>query len=170
MKRIIKIISSIFLSIALMLPMTSYAAGDPNIGGGGGVIGDGSDQYYWNETYDGARLTLVRADTGAVASQSIDISNRDTGVVQIHFGSISKKAYTDGQSLSISAAEYEAFIPASTLPKIINCALIPANIQSIKNYFCDEMVLRWFAGKIGMNYDTMIGGDYKLMVEPVLRL
>jgi len=150
-----------------MIQTYAYAAGDPNIGGGGGVIGDGSDRYYWNETYDGVRLTLVRADTGAIASQSIDVTNRDTSIIQIHFGKVCKKAYTDGQSLSIDPTTYVAYGPSIALPKIVNCALIPANIQLIRNYFCDEAVLRWFAGQIGMNFETMIGGDYKLMVEPM---
>ena len=168
MNRVIKYLCSIIMSFAILLPMTAYAAGDPNIGGGGGGLGDGSSQYYWNETYDGVRMTLIRSDTGAVVSQSIDATNRDTSIIQAHFGLNSKRAYNSGLSLTPSTSTYVAHNPAVALPKIVNSAAYPADINRIRAYFCDEDILRWFAAEIGFDFDTMIGGDYKLMIEPVV--
>jgi len=167
MKRIVQILNIIVLIGALLLPMTSYAAGDPNIGGGGGGMGEGINQFYWNETYDGVRLTLIKSDTGAIASRSIDVSNKNTSHIQFNFGCNSKQAYRGGQTLIASSAQYVSYTPLVALPKIINSAAYPADINEIRRYFCDEHVLQWFAGMIGMDFDTMIGGEYKLMVEPV---
>ena len=85
MKRLIMSICATVICIATLFSTTAFAAGDPNIGGGGGGMGGGSTGNYWNETYDGVRLTLVRADTGQVVSQSVDVSNRDTSIVQVYF-------------------------------------------------------------------------------------
>ena len=40
-------------------------------------------------------------------------------------------------------------------------------IAAIRSYFTDEQVIRSIAGYAGMDFDTLIGGDYKLVVEPV---
>lgn len=167
MKRLIMSICATVICIATLFSTTAFAAGDPNIGGGGGGMGGGSTGNYWNETYDGVRLTLVRADTGQVVSQSVDVSNRDTSIVQVYFGKNSKRAYNNGLSLSPRFGGYISYVPSIALPKIINSAAYPSDINAIRRYFCDENVLRWFANKISMDYDVMLCGDYKLMVEPV---
>ena len=40
------------------------------------------------------------------------------------------------------------------------------NIAAIKSYFTDEQVIRSIAGLTGMDFTTLVGGDYKLLIEP----
>ena len=41
------------------------------------------------------------------------------------------------------------------------------NIAAIKSYFTDEQVIRSIASITGMDFDILIGGDYKLLLEPM---
>lgn len=41
------------------------------------------------------------------------------------------------------------------------------NIEEIKSYFTDEQVIRVIAEQAGMDYDTLIGGEYKILLEPI---
>ena len=41
------------------------------------------------------------------------------------------------------------------------------NIEAIKQYFCSEYVIKRIADVTGMNYDVLIGGEYKILLEPV---
>lgn len=167
MRKYVTSIIAVVLLIAMLFPTTVLAAGDPNIGGGGGGMGNGSTGNYWNETYEGVRVTVVSSTTGLPVSQSIDISNKSTIDVKIHFGKTSKASYRAGASLSPRVNGYTSVLPALPLPRIINCNAYPADINRVRRYFTDEQVLRSIAGYVGMNFDTMIGGDYKLMIEPI---
>ena len=42
-----------------------------------------------------------------------------------------------------------------------------ANIEQIKSYFTDEQVVRSIAGLTGMDFDTLVGGEYRLLLEPI---
>jgi hypothetical protein len=42
-----------------------------------------------------------------------------------------------------------------------------SNISAIKKYFCSEYVVKRVAEVTGMNYDILIGGDYKILLEPI---
>lgn len=57
--------------------------------------------------------------------------------------------------------------PAQALPTIISSGSGNANIEAIKSYFTDEQVIRSIAGMTGMDFDTLVGGDYKLLIEPI---
>jgi len=160
-------IAWIFVFISLMVPCVSYAAGDPNIGGGGGGMGEGNTGYYWNETYDGVRITIVSAITGSPVTASIDLSNINTSNVVIDFGKICKTSYLNGASLTPRANQYLSYIPSVPLPKIINSTSRPAYISEIRNYFTDEEALRGIAYYTGIDFETMISGNYKVMIEPV---
>lgn len=96
MKKIINVVVSFLVGISISFPITSYAAGDPNIGGGGGGMGGGSSGYYWNETYDGVRVTIVSATTGLPVTVPIDLSNINTANVVIDFGKVCKRSYQNG--------------------------------------------------------------------------
>lgn len=37
----------------------------------------------------------------------------------------------------------------------------------IKKYFCSEFLAQLVANHTGMNYDTLIGGEYRLLLEPI---
>lgn len=41
------------------------------------------------------------------------------------------------------------------------------NIEAIKSYFTDEQVIRAIANYSGMDFDTLIGGEYKILLEPI---
>jgi len=56
--------------------------------------------------------------------------------------------------------------PAQALPTIISSGSGNANIEAIKSYFTDEQVIRSIAGMAGMDFDTLVGDDYKLL-EPI---
>lgn len=40
------------------------------------------------------------------------------------------------------------------------------NIAAIKSYFTDEQVIRSIAATTGMDFEVLVGGDYKLLIEP----
>ena len=41
------------------------------------------------------------------------------------------------------------------------------NIEAIKKYFCSEYVVKFIAEETGMDYDTLISGEYKILLEPI---
>jgi hypothetical protein len=51
------------------------------------------------------------------------------------------------------------------MPKIISTNG-SNNIEAIKHYFCSEYVVKHIAEITGMNYDVLIGGEYKILLEP----
>ena len=52
------------------------------------------------------------------------------------------------------------------MPKIISTNG-SNNIEAIKKYFCSEYVVKRIAEITGMSYDVLIGGEYKILLEPV---
>ena len=66
--------------------------------------------------------------------------------------------------------DYEGYVcvrPAQSLPRIISTGDYPASIAAIRSYFTDEQVIRAIAGYVGIDFDTLIAGDYKIVVEPI---
>lgn len=41
------------------------------------------------------------------------------------------------------------------------------NIAAIRSYFCREGTIKDIANATGFNYDTLITGDYKILLEPI---
>jgi hypothetical protein len=62
---------------------------------------------------------------------------------------------------------YTYNIPGKTIPRIISSGSGQASIEEIKSYFTDELVIRYIAEVTGMNYDVLINGQYKLLLEPI---
>lgn len=62
---------------------------------------------------------------------------------------------------------YVCVRPAQSLPRIISTGDYPASIAAIRSYFTDEQVIRAIAGYVGIDFDTLIAGDYKIVVEPI---
>jgi len=83
---------------------------------------------------------------------------------------VSKLSYNTGKSLAPKAGNYTYINPSQSLPKIISTSSSKASIAAIRSYFTDEQVIRSIAGYAGMDFDTLIGGDYKLVVEPLAYL
>lgn len=154
----------------LSLSVTALATGDPNIDGGGGGMGEGTNKNYWNPGMDGVRITIVHAESHSIASTSLDLTNKKPSANMIDFGKVCKLAYNNGHTLTPRMKQYSYRNPAQPLPRIISSGSAGANIDAIKNYFIDEQVLRGICELIAFDYDTLIGGAYKLVVEPVAYL
>ncbi|MBE5863213.1 MAG: hypothetical protein E7295_10230 [Lachnospiraceae bacterium] len=167
MKRLANLAMAACLILFMCNPSMVLAVGEGNIDHGGGGWGDGSDQNKWEMFDEGIRATVIDAETGDPVSISVDLSNANTSDIKVHFGKVSKSSYRNGTELQISAQQYESGRPSMKLPKIINTNSYPASIQDIKRYFTDEQVLRSIAGYVGMDFDVMIGGQYKLLIEPI---
>jgi hypothetical protein len=164
MKKILTVLCLCFALICCSsLPV--FAVGDGNIDGGGGGMGDGTSTNSWTPGNDGVRVTVVRASDHAVVTTPIDLTNKTPPSTMFHFGKVSKLSYSSGKSLSPQQGTYKYTNPSQALPRIVSTNG-NNNIAAIKSYFTDEQVIRAIANITGMSYDVLIGGDYKLLLEP----
>ena len=168
MKRIISLLLALVIAISAAVP--AYATGDGNFDGGGGSMGDGTKTNYWNPGMDGVRVSIVDVGSHSVVRTPIDLTNKVPIANIAHFGKVSKLSYNAGRGLSVSVSGYSYRNPSQSLPKIISTSSSKASIAAIRSYFTDEQVIRSIAGYAGMDFDTLIGGDYKLVVEPLAYL
>ncbi|MCM1488178.1 MAG: hypothetical protein NC203_07420, partial [Firmicutes bacterium] len=170
MRKIIRTIAAVMAAIfCLQTVIFAESGGDPNIDNGGGGLGEGSSQNYWNPTDDGVRVTVVDSETGAIKSASVDYSNANIGDIAFHFGKKCKVEYIGGASLSASTAQYVYKTPSQAIPTIISDGeSLFADIERIRSYFTDEQVVREISSHVGINYDKLTNGDYKLMLEPIM--
>ena len=170
MKRIL----SLFLSAVLCLSLcaTAYAAGDPNIDTGGGGLGNGSTGNIWYGD-SGVRVTIINAESAVAVTSPVDYIKPPEYVLAwnksniVHFGKVSKVQYNAGAGLSPTVGSYNYVIPTQELPKIIATNSGTGSITAIRSYFCDEQILKGICSDTGFNYDTLISGDYKLLIEPL---
>lgn len=166
-----KRIFAFFLSLLLILgicPMSALAdtGGSGNVDGGGGSMGQGTSQNSWNPGMDGVRITVVNAESGQPVSTPFDLTNKNP-TIKIHFGKVSKIQYTNGSSISPNTTPYTCKKPDVAMPRIISTGSSKANIEAIKKYFCSEYAVELVAQQTGINYDKLIGGEYKLFLEPI---
>lgn len=166
-----KRIFAFFLSLLLILgicPMSALAdtGGSGNVDGGGGSMGQGTSQNSWNPGMDGVRITVVNAESGQPVSTPFDLTNKNP-TIKIHFGKVSKIQYTNGSSISPNTTPYTCKKPDVAMPRIISSGSTKANIEAIKKYFCSEYAVELVAQQTGINYDDLIGGEYKLFLEPI---
>ena len=166
MKRLFSAFLMLSLIFCLLSPVSVYAVGDGNVDGGGGGMGDGTSTNSWTPGNEGVRVTVVRASDYAVVTTPIDLTNKSPDNIQSHFGKVCKTSYTNGRNLSPSGTKYDYTNPAQSLPRIISTDG-SNNIAAIKSYFTDEQVIRSIAGLTGMDFDVLIGGEYKLLLEPI---
>lgn len=166
MKRFFSILLVLTLLCSSLFSTPAYAIGDGDMDGGGGGMGEGTDQNSWTPGNEGVRVTVVRASDHAVVSTPIDLTNNTPSTGIYHFGKVSKLQYNSGASLSPMKGGYVYKNPSQALPKIISTNG-SNNIEAIKSYFTDEQVIRSIAGLTGMNFDVLISGEYKLMIEPI---
>ena len=161
----ILLILTLLCSILLFIP--AYAVGDGNIDGGGGDMGQGTGQNKWSPGMEGVRVTVVRAEDRVPVTRAIDITNKKPNI-RYHFSKICKLSYTSGTPIGINTETYEYVNPAQALPKIISSESLGASsIEEIKSYFTDEQVIRSIANLTGMDFETLISGEYKLLIEPI---
>lgn len=166
MKQLVKLFMLALISVSLMVPMTVFAVGDGNIDSGGGGTGQGTSQNKWSVGYDGVRVTVVRANDHAVVTMPIDLTNIKPPSTMFHFGKVSKIQYNNGISLIPKQGGYSYFNLAKPIPSIVNKSG-GNNIAIIKKYFCSEYVIKRVAEITGMNYNILISGKYKLLLEPI---
>ena len=166
MKKLKSRLYPLFLSLMLLLsiPLTAHATGSGNIDSGGGSMGDGNSEDVWHRL-DGVRITVVTTD-GAVVSTPFDLSNANIPASIMNFGKVCKLQYAAGTGLSLSDT-YAYSKPGTALPHIVSSNSVRASIDAIKRYFCSEYAAKLVAEKTGIAFDDLIGGSYKLLIEPV---
>jgi len=167
MKRILSSLFILLLLLTVLVPPVAFAEGEGNIDHGGGGMGSGTNENFWSGGDEGVRITVVRASDHAVVSTPVDFTNKHPDNIQAHFGKVSKISYRDGASLTPSGQQYSYFNPTQAIPRIISSGSGNTNIEVIKSYFTDELVIRYIADVTGFNYDTLISGNYKILLEPM---
>lgn len=170
MKKITQVIAAVMATIfCLQTVVLADSGGDSNIDNGGGNLLDGSQGNFWNPGNDGVRVTIVDSETGAIKSNSIDYSNTNVSDIAFHFGKKCKIEYVGGASLSVSTENYNCKTPVPPLPVIISDGeSLFADIEEIRSYFTDEQVVKGISNHLGFDYDELTGGEYKLMLEPIM--
>lgn len=132
---------------------------------GGGELGDGSDESYWNGL-DGVRFTILEDETFSSVTAPMDFTNSRQPSNIVHFGKRNKLQYS-GNSLSTPIfGNYNDVSPTTALPKIISTNGA-GNIAAVKRYFSDEGVLKGFCEQMSFDYDELISGKYVLLIEPI---
>lgn len=172
MKTLIKIIIPVLISICIGFnEFTAFAesTGDPNIDSGGGGMGSGTSQNFWSPGNDGVRITVVDSESGQPKAASVDYTNIDASDIRFHFGQVSKVQYASGTPLSPSTSTYNFITPSEPLPAIVGDGEYwSSNIDQIRSYFTDEQIVKRIAEHTSIDYDNLVSGDYKLMVEPII--
>ena len=165
MKRLVKIIS-LLMAVVMLSSVTCFADIDGNIDSGGGGMTDGSNGNGWTPGNDGVRITVVDANSGSPRSTPIDITNKYPASDIMHFGKVCKTEYNSGTQLSPVLSGYRHIKPNKSIPQIVTTNG-RNNIASIKKYFCSEYTVKMVANETGISYNELIGGDYKLLLEPL---
>lgn len=167
MKRKLSAVLALFFVCSMLFSIPAYATGDPNVDGGGGGMGSGTSTNSWTPGMDGVRVTVVRASDHAVVTVPIDLTNKTPPTGMYHFGKVCKLQYSSGVGLSPVQGGYTFKNPAQALPRIVSSGGYASSIAAIRSYFTDEQVIRSIADVTGMNFDILVGGDYKLLIEPI---
>nr|WP_312215890.1 hypothetical protein [Clostridioides sp.] len=166
MKKCIKLFAVFIILLSLMFQTNVFAVGDGNVDSGGSDMGSGTSTNAWSPGNEGVRVTVVRANDHEVVTVPIDLTNKSPINVRVHFGKVSKIQYNKGKGLTISQSAYTFYNPSQSIPKIISIDG-NNNIEAIKSYFTDEQVIRSIASLTGMNFDNLVSGEYKLLLEPI---
>lgn len=164
-KFIVLVLTAVML---FSISFCAFAVGEGNIDNGGGGMGSGTSTNKWIPGEEGVRVTVVRASDGAQVSQSFDMTNINLRDSVYTFGIYSKLRYRNGEvSLVLEAADYTVIRPTISMPRIISSGSSSASIDEIKRYFCSEYAVQFVANTTGIEYDTLINGQYKILIEPV---
>lgn len=167
MKQKISVLLVLTILCSLLFAVPVYAVGEGNVDNGGGM-GQGTSQNSWTPGYDGVRATVIRTVDREPVTRPIDFTNKTQSSTIIHFGKVSKISYNSGMSLHPVQGNYEYTKPAQALPKIMSSqSLGQASIAEIKSYFTDEQVIRSIANLTGMDFNVLINGEYRLLIEPI---
>ena len=175
MKQIKRFLLMILAITALssVLSISAYAGdGSGNVNGGGGGMGNGTSQNVWHNGDDGVRITVIRtrksdgtADDTPV-STPFDMTNRDESDVLYSFIKKCKLQYSSDGTLEADKGNYTYSRPENPLPTIIT-GDSSNNIPAIKAYFTDKLIVEYIASIVGVTFDKLTDGDYKLLLEPI---
>lgn len=157
----------LFLTVSVLLISSISVFADTNVDGGGGSMGQGSGGNIWSPGDDGVRVTVIRTSDNRPVSKSLNFTNLQSQVVDFHGGLTSKIGYNSGKKfkLQIGSNFSARNITLAPLPQVIG--LGGSNIPAIKSYFSDESIVKYICNEIGFNYDNLLGGKYKLLIEPM---
>ena len=151
-----------------------FADGNGNVDGGGGNLNQGTEAYNWpGSSYQGVRVTVVDATSGAIICNPVDFTNKNIASIAgriIHFGKVSKIQYRNGASLTPQSSGYVYYAPTNAMPPVVSSNSNPASIAAIKRYFCSEGAASMVANRTGINVTSLTDGTYKLVIEPVIYL
>lgn len=160
-----KLICALLLGAMLFSLAVPAFAADSNIDGGGGGMNQGTAQNSWTPGRDGVRITVIRDSDNTPVSTPIDFANGSNGDISFHFGTVSKISYRSN-GLTPHMGNYYSIKPANAMPRIVS-SNGSSNIAAIRSYFCREGTIRDIANATGMDYDTLINGKYKILLEPI---
>lgn len=173
-----KFVKKIFIFIMTMIFINFvsyhlYAAGEGNVdGGGSGNMGQGTHENQWIPGDEGVRVTVVNAETGSTEFDPIDLSRKShIGKSIHHFEKECKLTYLCGKKLSAanSNSSYLELIPNVPLPVIISSNTYgKSDPKAIKSYFTDNGTLSYLAEHVGITFDELVSGQYKLVLEPII--
>lgn len=159
----------LMILMVTLSPVTTYAIGDGNIDNGGGSMGQGTSQNSWTPGMEGVRVTVVEAESRKPVTTPIDLTNKRLSNISCSFGKVCKISYSEEAILALDKGAYQFVNPSQSLPRIISSkSLGVASIEAVKGYFTDEQVIRSIANQTGMNFEVLIGGRYKLLLEPII--
>ena len=164
-KFIILVLTAVML---FSISICAFAVGEGNVDNGGGGMGSGTSTNKWIPGEEGVRVTVIRTSDGAQVSRSFDMTNCNLRDNVYTFGIYSKLRYRNGEvSLVLEAADYSVVKPTISMPRIISSGSGATSIEAIKRYFCSEYAVKLVANTTGIEYDTLINGQYKILIEPV---
>lgn len=166
MKKKMRIILLVVMLLSLMVQTNVFAVGDGNIDNGGGGMGQGTNTNVWSPGNEGIRVTVVRSSDHTIVTTPIDITNKPPSSTIYNFGKVCKIQYNNGRSLSPVKGGYSCVKPSQSIPRIISTNG-KSNIDAIKEFFCSEYLVKLIANQTGMDFDILINGDYKLLLEPI---
>lgn len=171
MKKVLILILIIFF--INFIKWNIYAAGEGNVdGGGSGNMGEGTHNNQWIPGDEGVRVTLVDAKTGSTECEPIDLARKShRGKSIYHFEKECKLTYLCGKELLPAASDkdYLEVILNNPIPVIISSNTYgKSNPQEIKSYFTDNGTLFYIAENIGITFEELTSGKYKLVLEPVI--
>ncbi len=158
------------LAVILLFSITinAFAVGEGNVDNGGGGMGSGTTTDMWVPGEEGVRVSVIRASDGVQVSHSFDLTNINLRSNVYTFGIYSKLKYRNGEvSLMLNSADYTVVRPTISMPRIITSGSGSASIEEIKRYFCSEYAVQLVANTLGIEYDTLVNGQYKILIEPV---
>lgn len=170
MKRIVSFLlvfalmgSSVLSPVRAAPVPTPTPSGDPNIDGGGGDMGQGTEHSYWSKGNDGVRVTILR---DGVKVAIMDLSNK-ARTVDRSFVIRCKLEYKANPTLVPAASYTNGVMPEDLkMPRVVSTTGA-SNIDAIKSYFTDRRVVEYIADKAGIPLDTLTGAGYKLLLEPM---